>query len=176
MSKSGKVSQKVSNNVSDPESGPQRPPRPAGWRRLAFRLPVHLYRAGLGGIFGGRLLLLHHVGRTSGQPRQVVLEVVAHDREARTWTLASGFGPGSHWYRNLQAHPRVTIQVGRRRHAVTARFLTPEEGGRVMARYAPRHPRTARKLSAYMGFTVDGSVESYRRVGEQIPFVRLDER
>ncbi|MFI7104320.1 nitroreductase family deazaflavin-dependent oxidoreductase [Streptomyces sp. NPDC050161] len=157
------------------DSGPRRPARPTGLRRLAFRLPIHFYRAGLGGVFGQRLLCLHHIGRTSGLARQVVLEVVAHDREARTWTLASGFGPASQWYRNLRAQPHVTIQVGRRRHAVTAHFLTPDEGGEVMARYAPRHPKAAKRLSAFMGFDADGSVADYRRVGRDIPFVRLAE-
>lgn len=31
------------------------------------------------------------------------------------------------------------------------------------------------RLCAYMGFTVDGGAEDYRRVGESIPFVRLTE-
>lgn len=44
-----------------------------------------------------------------------------------------------------------------------------------MVRYAPRHPRVARRLCAYLGFTVDGSAEGYRAVGESIPFVRLTE-
>lgn len=158
------------------QNGPDRPPLPTGWRRLVARLPIHVYRAGLGGIFGGRLLLLHHRGRTSGKPRQVVLEVVAHDRAAGTWTLASGFGPRAAWYRNLRAQPDAVIQVGRRRYAVTARFLSSEEGGEVMARYAPRHPRAAAKLAGFMGFEVDGSIDGYRRVGERIPFVRLVER
>jgi hypothetical protein len=43
-----------------------------------------------------------------------------------------------------------------------------------MARYAPRHPRLARRLCAYMGFQVDSSESPYRKAGESIPFVRLD--
>lgn len=43
-----------------------------------------------------------------------------------------------------------------------------------MARYAPAHPRTARRLCAFMGFDVDGSADSYRRAGRRIPFVRLE--
>ncbi|WP_050514796.1 nitroreductase family deazaflavin-dependent oxidoreductase [Streptomyces rimosus] len=154
----------------------RRPKRPTGWRRLAFRMPIHVYRLGLGGIFGMRLLLLEHLGRTSGKTRRVVLEVVSYDRQARTWTLASAFGPGAQWYRNLRAQPRATIQVGRRRCAVIAHFLSAEEGGRIMTRYASKHPKAAKSLTAYMGFEVDGTVEGYRQVGENIPFVRLVEQ
>jgi deazaflavin-dependent oxidoreductase (nitroreductase family) len=154
----------------------RRPARPTGWKRLAFRAPVHLYRLGLGGLFGKRLLLLEHLGRTSGKTRRVVLEVVAYDQQARTWTLASGFGTDAQWYRNLKAQPRATIQVGRRRCAVIAAFLPAEEGGRIMARYAAQRSKAAKQLTRYMGFEVDGTAESYRRAGEGIPFVRLVEQ
>ncbi|MDI3387707.1 nitroreductase family deazaflavin-dependent oxidoreductase [Streptomyces sp. B-S-A8] len=160
--------------ASDRPAGPARPQLPRGWRRLLARLPIALYRAGLGPLFGGRLLLLHHVGRNSGLDRRVVLEVVAYDRERGSRPLASGFGPQSAWYQNLRRTPTTTVQVGRRRHRVTAHFLSADEGGEVMARYTPRHPRTARRLCAFMGFDVDGSMASYRDAGRHIPFVRLD--
>lgn len=158
-----------------PPPQPQRPALPTGLRRAAARLPIHMFRAGLGPLFRERLLLLVHTGRTTGLPRRTVIEVVeaATVDGARSWTVASGFGPGADWYRNLLRTPHATVQVGRRFHAVTAHVLPAEEGGELMARYAPRHPRTARRLSAFMGFTVDGGTEDYRRVGESIPFVRL---
>ncbi|MFF1919905.1 nitroreductase family deazaflavin-dependent oxidoreductase [Streptomyces sp. NPDC058221] len=157
--------------------GPRRPASPAGWRRTALRLPVHMFRAGLGPLFRGRLLLLVHTGRSSGQSRLTAVEVVesATVDGRRSWTVASGFGPAADWYRNLKRTPQATVQVGRRFHAVTASELPAEEGGELMMRYAPRHPRVARRLCAYMGFAVDGSADGYRTVGESIPFVRLTE-
>ncbi|MFF9570086.1 nitroreductase family deazaflavin-dependent oxidoreductase [Streptomyces sp. NPDC014685] len=149
-----------------------RPRLPSGWRRRLARLPIGLYRVGLGPLFGKRLLLLHHKGRTSGLDRKVALEVVAH--EHGSWTLAAGFGPKSAWYQNLRHTPRATIQFGRRYYAVTAHFLTAEEGGEIMVRHTSARPRTARRLCALMGFDVDGSEDSFRRVGRRIPFVRLD--
>ncbi|MFI5808555.1 nitroreductase family deazaflavin-dependent oxidoreductase [Streptomyces sp. NPDC051561] len=154
--------------------GPRRPKLPTGIRRILARLPVHLFRIGLGPVFLGRLLLLTHTGRTSGLPRQTVLEVVAHDPLRRTWTLASGFGPKAQWYRNLRHSPQAVITVGRRRYPVTARFLDPGEGGRIMAEYAPKRPRAARLLCSYMGFPTDGSTETFQAAGEQIPFVRME--
>ncbi|WP_338677620.1 nitroreductase/quinone reductase family protein [Streptomyces sp. SCSIO 30461] len=78
---------------------------PAGRRRL-LRLPIHLFRGGSGRPFRGRLLLLIHTGRTSGRSHEVVLEVVARDRDQDTWAVASGFGPEARWYRNLRHTPR----------------------------------------------------------------------
>ncbi|WP_129842209.1 nitroreductase family deazaflavin-dependent oxidoreductase [Streptomyces sp. RFCAC02] len=160
----------------NPES--TRPELPTGWRRFLFRLPIRLYRARLGWLLGRRLLLLEHVGRKSGRTRQVVIEVVARDvPHGPSWTVASGFGPRAAWYRNLRATPRVTIQVGARRHDVVARFLPPDEGAELMAGYAARNPRLARRLSAFMGFRLaDGSPDEFRRVGRSIPFVRLEPR
>ncbi|KUF19374.1 nitroreductase family deazaflavin-dependent oxidoreductase [Streptomyces silvensis] len=145
-----------------------------GWRRALARLPVHLFRAGLGPVFGRRLLLLEHVGRVSGRRRQVVLEVVAHDSCGSSWTVASGFGPGSQWYRNLRREPHTVIQVGRRRHPVTARFLSPDEGADIMARYESRHPVVSHVLGVFTALPTDGSEESFREAARSIPFVRLD--
>ncbi|MGW3649430.1 nitroreductase family deazaflavin-dependent oxidoreductase [Streptomyces sp. NPDC000878] len=153
---------------------PRRPQLPTGWRRLAARLPILLFRSGLGRLFGKRLLLLHHVGRVSSLDRLVVLEAVSRSPADASWTVASGFGPEADWYRNLREQPKTLLQVGTRRYAVTARFLTPDEGAEVMADYARRHPRTAHRLCAYMGLHVDGSEPSYREAGRTVPFVRLD--
>jgi deazaflavin-dependent nitroreductase family protein len=150
-----------------------RPDPPTGLRRLLFRLPIHAYRVGLGGLFGRRFLLLHHIGRVSGTPRRVVLEVVEHDRADDSYVVASGFGARADWYRNVLAHPEVRIQVGWRTMPARAQPLTPEDGGEFMARYAPRHPRIAGRLVRFMGFEVDGSVSDYREIGRAIPFVRL---
>ncbi|MFG2761444.1 nitroreductase family deazaflavin-dependent oxidoreductase [Streptomyces wuyuanensis] len=157
---------------SNPPS--RRPAPPTGWKRLAARLPVHLFRIGLGPLFGRRLLLLIHTGRQSGTSRTVVLEVVDHTRAPHSWTVASGYGPTAQWYRNLQHTPQATIQDGRQYHAVNADFLPAETGAAIMARYAEAHPRTAARLCAYLGLPADGTDAGYRRAGELIPFVRLN--
>ncbi|WP_338894640.1 nitroreductase family deazaflavin-dependent oxidoreductase [Streptomyces sp. TG1A-60] len=153
---------------------PHRPQLPSGWRRFALRLPIRLFRAGLGPLFGSRFLLLHHTGRVTGADHHAVLEVVAHDPACGSWTVASGFGPQADWYRNLRRLPQTVIQVGNRHHAVTARFLPPEDGSEVMAHYAAARPRTARRLCAFTGLTADGSTASFHEAGRAIPFVRLD--
>ncbi len=50
------------------------------------------------------------------------------------------FRPAGCLYRNVRAQPKIVIEVGTRHSAVTARFLTPEEGTEAMSRRARRHP------------------------------------
>ncbi|QBR09786.1 nitroreductase family deazaflavin-dependent oxidoreductase [Streptomyces sp. S501] len=157
-----------------PLTVPRRPRCSRAWRRHLARLPRALFRVGLGRVFGRRVLLLHHEGRATGLDLSVALEVVAYDREGGSWTLASGFGPKADWYQNLRMTPTTVVQSGSRHFAVTAHFLTAEEGGEAMVRYAAARPRTARRLCPFMGFATDGSPDAYRRVGCEIPFVRLD--
>ncbi|MCX5052005.1 nitroreductase family deazaflavin-dependent oxidoreductase [Streptomyces sp. NBC_00201] len=160
--------------MSHRQTAPDRPQLPVGWRRFVARLPILLFRLGLGWVFGKRLLLLHHTGRVTGLDRRVVLEVVEYEAAHASWTVASGFGPGAAWYRNLRAEPKTLIEVGNRHHAVTAHFLTPDDGAEIMARYARRHPRTARRLCTFMGLPSDGSEAGFREAGRAIPFVRLN--
>jgi deazaflavin-dependent oxidoreductase (nitroreductase family) len=150
---------------------------PSGVSRALFRAPIYLYRLGLGGLFGKRILLLNHIGRVSGQQRQVVLEVVEHDPTDGSFVVASGWGPTAAWYRNILHTPQVSIQVGRHTIPVTAVALTVEQGAEIFARYAARHRAAATYLlPRLMGFSVDGSDADFRAVGHRMPFVRLTSR
>ncbi|GAB3971542.1 nitroreductase family deazaflavin-dependent oxidoreductase [Actinoallomurus acanthiterrae] len=144
---------------------------PTGLRRRLWRLPIRLYRMGLGPLLGHRIMLLTHTGRVSGRQRRVVIEVVQHDENG--YVAASGFGPRADWYRNVITTPDVTIQIGGKILQATATPIEADEGAQIMAEYAPRHPAAARRLCKIMGFAVDGSVEDYREVGQRIPFVRF---
>ena len=147
---------------------------PTGLSRLLFRLPIYAYRHGLGWMFGRRLLLLHHIGRNTGKPREVVLEVAEYDEATGSYVVASGWGPNAAWYRNVHHTPDVTIQV--RRHPIPVRAvpLSTAEGADIFARYGSRHRFAAKiLLPRLMGFEVDGSEDDFRAVGRQLPFVRF---
>ncbi|OBI36032.1 nitroreductase [Mycobacterium sp. E2238] len=107
-------------------------------RRL-MRAPVWLYKARAGALFGSRLLMLEHIGRKSGAPRYVVLEVVGHPAP-ETYVVASGFGRKAQWFRNIEANPRVRVYAGSRapRRAI-ARILDQQEADRALAAYVSRH-------------------------------------
>jgi hypothetical protein len=64
--------------------------KPAGALRLAFRLPIYLYRLDLGWLLGHRFLLFAHLGRKSGLLRETVLEVILYDPATRDGTLGLG--------------------------------------------------------------------------------------
>jgi deazaflavin-dependent oxidoreductase (nitroreductase family) len=147
---------------------------PAGLTRWLFRLPIPVYRLGLGWLFGQRLLLLNHIGRVTGKPRQTILEVVEHDAGDGSYVVASGWGPGAAWYRNILQDRDVTMQVGSRTFPVTAVPLSENHGAEVFSRYASRHRRLAMyMLPRVLGMSVDGSDADFREVGRRMPFVRL---
>ncbi len=164
-------------NTPAPQTpAPQTPAPPTGLSRFLFRLPIWLYRLRLGWLMGGRFVLINHIGRKSGQMRQVVVEVVRHDRASDSYIVCSGFGRKAQWYQNLLAMPDVNIQVGARKLAVHAEPLSKEAGGAEMVDYARRNPTAARGLSKFMGFDLDGSEEGYRAAGEALPFLALQPR
>ncbi|MCA5892009.1 nitroreductase family deazaflavin-dependent oxidoreductase [Isoptericola sp. NEAU-Y5] len=108
--------------------------------RWFVRSPIRLYRSGLGFLLGDRMLMLTHRGRTSGEPRYVVLEVSDRPAPDRIVVVA-GLGPRSQWFRNIQADPRVLVSIGRRRDVrARAAVMSPDDGAAMLARYAAEHP------------------------------------
>ncbi|MCH6231856.1 nitroreductase family deazaflavin-dependent oxidoreductase [Microbacterium sp. CFH 31415] len=117
--------------------------------RWLMRLPIPLYRASLGWIFGDRLVMIEHRGRTSGERRFVVVEVIGMERNAVR--VASGFGRKSQWYRNLAANGVAFLSVGRyRRVRAQPRLLDPAASATVLAAYAAAHPEAWSHLRAAM--------------------------
>lgn len=133
--------------------------------RGLVRAPIWLYQHGLGAVLGPRMVMIEHTGRTSGEPRYVVLEVV--DRpDPDTVIVCSGFGETSQWYRNLRARPECRVTVGRRERAAHADLLDSEASAAVLDRYRSAHPAAWERLRGAIehavGHTVDG-----------LPMVRL---
>ncbi|WP_264077675.1 nitroreductase family deazaflavin-dependent oxidoreductase [Mycolicibacterium houstonense] len=110
--------------------------------RWLVRAPIWLYRIRAGALLGGRVLMLEHIGRTSGARRYVVLEIV--DRpNPESIVVASGFGTRAQWYRNVLADPHVRVWLGSRRPtAAVAHMLDQQRVDRVLADYRARHPKT----------------------------------
>jgi len=144
---------------------------PKGLARLGFRLPIYLYRLGLGGLLGTRFLMLTHIGRKSKQERHTVLEVVRYDKAKNIFVVAVGFGAQSDWYQNIKANPNVTIQSGRQKWNMTAHFLDAEQGSLEIAEYAHRHPLAMKELAVFMGYKLDGSEEDICAMGKMIQLV-----
>ena len=87
--------------------------KPRGLFKWLLRLPVWLFRARLGFLFGDRFCVIVHRGRRSGLIRRTAVEIVEHDPTAEEYVVCSGTGPNADWYRNLRAQPARELWVGR---------------------------------------------------------------
>jgi deazaflavin-dependent oxidoreductase (nitroreductase family) len=149
----------------------RRPPR--GLLRLFLRAPLALYRMHMGWLLGGRFLRLEHAGRRSGIRHRTVLEVIGHDEPSGTLYVASGWGEGAHWLRNITKHPAVEVAWRAARFSATAERLPVDEAEQVYSRYAQRYPRAFRSLA---GLLLGGQREgapSAREVAAVVPVVAL---
>lgn len=129
---------------------------------ILLRLPVYLYRLGLGHLLGHRLLLLTHRGRVSGRTRQTVLEVARYDPRTGESVVGSGWGERADWFRNIQASPPIEVQTGGERYVPTYRVLGPDEAYDVIHDYERRLPVPLRPLVQLLGLDVAGSEEARR--------------
>jgi deazaflavin-dependent oxidoreductase (nitroreductase family) len=141
--------------------------------RLLYRAPIPVFRLGLGGLFGGRLLLLEHRGRTSGRLRRAVIEVLRRDPERRSWIVSAGWGERTQWWRNLRREPRAAIRIGLGRISVEARLLEPAEAEAEVVRYGRTYPRAARAVARLVGYELDGSEADLRAFAGVLRLVEL---
>ncbi len=149
------------------------PQPPRGLSRLLWRLPILLYRVHLGWLLGERFLLLNHVGRKSGRPRQAVIEVVRYEPIEDAYYSVSGFGERADWFCNIIKTPEVSIQVGRRSVSAHAERLSFEQAEGELLDYAGRHPAAFKNLGSFLGYKLDGSDASIRALARLLPVVRL---
>lgn len=98
----------------------------------------------VGGYFEGRpLLLLTHTGAKTGVVRTNPL---AYRREGdRIFVFASKGGSPAHpdWYRNLVAHPAVTVEIGDDRFEATATDVTGPQRDAIYERQGQDWPSFA---------------------------------
>ena len=81
-----------------------------GWRKFFFKLPILVWRLGLGAVLPGNFVLLTTTGRKSGEPRRTMVEAWYFDG---VYYVVSGWGSRAQWAKNLAAHPEVTVETMR---------------------------------------------------------------
>jgi deazaflavin-dependent oxidoreductase (nitroreductase family) len=107
------------------------------WNAMV-RFNVVAYRL-TGGRVGGKLgqapiLLLHHVGRKTGEEHTSPL-IYIEDGDDLVIVASKGGAPKDPlWWPNLEANPRTTVQVGSERREVVARRASAEEKRRLWPR------------------------------------------
>lgn len=145
--------------------------RPTGMFKRILHSPVWVFRARLGFLFGGRIVMLEHTGRRSGKLRQTPLEVVHSDEGS--YILCSGTGPKADWFRNIKKTPALALWVGSRRYPVDQRFLEDSEAATTFAGYEAAHPKAAKRLTDLMGVSHDGTHAGRIKMVTQIPMVEM---
>ena len=115
-----------------------------------------------GGRWEGRhLLLLTTTGARSGLPRTTPMMYIPDGD--RLLVIASNIGAPAHpdWYRNLVAHPEVTVEVGSETFEATA----------VVAEGSERQRLWSRLVELYPFFS-----EHQTKTSRQIPVIALERR
>jgi len=149
------------------------PAPPRGLKAVPWRLPIWIYRLGLGGLMGNKFLLLTHIGRKSGLERQTVLEIVQSNPAVGEYFVVSGFGTQSHWYQNIKATPGIKIQVGNKTFDAIAVQLDPDAAGEAMLQYAQDYPGNLKALGKLIGYDIVHTTEGYLTFGREIPIFRI---
>jgi deazaflavin-dependent oxidoreductase (nitroreductase family) len=140
---------------------------------FVFRLPLPLYRAGLGWLFlGHTFLVLTHVGRRTGQQHATAAMVLAEDRATNEVVICSVWGPRTDWILNLKAHPGLLVQIGRDTFVPEHRFLSPDEAFHVGVQFRRRHPLRVRLMSRVLGVDLrsDAAMREYFRTRPFVAF------
>jgi deazaflavin-dependent oxidoreductase (nitroreductase family) len=98
----------------------------------------------VGGFFtGAPLLLLHHQGAKTGAERVNPLVYLQVGDSYAVFGSAGGQPRDPQWFRNLLAHPDVSIEVGTAATPVRARVAGPGERATIWATQKERMPNFA---------------------------------
>ena len=130
--------------------------RPSAFLIPMLKLPLLLYRAGLGWVFGHRFMLLTHVGRRSGKVRRTVLAVLRFDPKTREIMAVSAWS-ASDWYKNILNSPAAQVESGWVRYIPTHRSLPPEEITTLFEEFRKEHPLFSRIVCRIPGWKWDSS-------------------
>jgi deazaflavin-dependent oxidoreductase (nitroreductase family) len=141
--------------------------------RWLARAPIPIFRAGLGGVFGGVLVMVEHRGRKSGLLRYVVLETVV--AEPGAVVVPSGYGPRSQWFRNVQTDRRVRLWRGRSAGVrALAQVLPAAEARDLLERYRREHPVRGRFVARALGLPGLRAQDPLPAdIGQRVPLVRI---
>lgn len=139
-----------------------------------MRLPLLYWRLGLKpllvrGTF--RALVLTTKGRRSGQARHTMLAHFVLDGHIY---IGAGWGERTHWYRNIVADPRVTIQGRGPAAGAVAHVITNDEELRNLYRHLRNTGPAWLWKRSLASWDIRDEVEDFVMKKGRIPFLRLD--
>lgn len=142
----------------------------AFYRRSKFG-PQLAYKVGLAHLIGRMVLLLTTTGRKSGLPRVTPLQ---YECLEGVYHVASVFGTRADWVRNLQADPRVQVQVGNRHFSGTAEVITdPGQIADFIQYRRDKHPRLIGAIMRLDGLAANPSREALLDYARSLALVKI---
>ena len=146
--------------------------RPGKLLLFLFRIPAILYRIGLGFILP-RQMFLTTIGRKTGKPHRVVVDIIKHDKDNDVYFVNAGWGLKSDWFRNLMTNPNVKVQIGRRKFNGKAIILPLKEAEDILVEFINRHPNYVRLMMRVIGLEIRLNEEEIRSLVLEMPIVAI---
>jgi deazaflavin-dependent oxidoreductase (nitroreductase family) len=140
--------------------------------RLVFKMPVFFNRIGLRFLIPKHVLIITTTGRVSGKLRQTAVEFW-HDPETGCYQIMSGWAGKTDWYRNLQANPHITVQVGKKCFSTQVEPVPQEKVTQTLIEVTRANPGSLKIWSRWVGHTLDGSEDSLRKAAPYFPMLIL---
>lgn len=137
-----------------------------------YRTPILLYRLGLGKLFGKYIMIISTIGRKSGKVRRTPIE---YHRSGDTIYAISGFEKDPDWYRNLKAHPYVTLQTNQGTHAMLARQPETAEEWQEVFEYLKKSPVSNLSIPDTIDRLDDPEIQAQVREWPAVLFEPTDE-
>ncbi len=106
------------------KSGGLMPYPGSGLWRTAFKVPLYLWRMGLGSILGHNFVVMTTTGRKSGLPRHTMTEYAWINNRV---VVASGWGTQAQWVKNLESDPHLTVQTAHGTQSCIAHRIEDDE-------------------------------------------------
>jgi deazaflavin-dependent oxidoreductase (nitroreductase family) len=155
------------------QSGREIVPYPTGILRTIMRLPLVLHRLGLGPLVNLLpLLVITTRGRSSGLPRQSVLE---YRRHGNRFYVVSVWGKRTQWFQNLIVNPLVTVQKGRERFGARAALVSDSgEALRVLYLFRKKAPIIYDALLSRLSDQGTVNARTLPDIANQFVIVRLE--
>jgi len=141
---------------------------PRGITKWLMKMPILLYRLGLGFLIGDYILILTTKGRRSGQPRLTAIE---HRRLGGDHYVFSAWGSRPDWYRNILKDPHIHVWAGKRKFKGVAEVLTETEKAKAMCALLERY--NLRLIHRLLGIEVEPTEEQMTQLSAKVTIVRL---
>jgi deazaflavin-dependent oxidoreductase (nitroreductase family) len=140
--------------------------------RYIFKIPILLYRLGLGGFVGPHFLLLTTTGRKTGKTRYTPLEF-SFDEKTGSYIVSAGWGGKTDWYKNALANPVVKVQVGWKKFTAEAIPIPHREVAEQMMEISRRAPAMIPVWQRWCDRPLDDTLTSYIYAAQFFPSLRL---